>query len=102
MRDLIKKLYAEQPIGKDVTIKGWVRSQRTSKSFTFIVLNDGSCQKDIQIVADDKLAGYSEFIKCGTGCSLAIKGKLVASQGKQPIEVQATEVEILGLVAEDY
>lgn len=102
MRDLVRDLYSKKPIGKEVVVKGWVRSQRNSKAFTFIVLNDGSCQKDIQIVADEKLAGYSEFTKCGTGCSLSITGTLVESQGKQPVEIQAKSVEILGLVADDY
>lgn len=102
MRNRIQDLFEKQPVGSEVVVKGWVRSQRKSKSFTFIILNDGSCQKDIQIIADENLAGYEAFSKCGIGSSLAITGELVASQGKQPIEIQAKAVEILGEAPDDY
>lgn len=101
-RSTIKKLYKEQPIGEEIVVKGWVRSLRKSKSFSFIVLNDGSSQQDIQVVVDESVNDYENIIKCLTGSSLAIKGKLVESQGKQPVEVQAAEVEILGLAPQNY
>lgn len=98
----IKKLYAEKPIGTDVKIGGWVKSQRSSKSFTFIVLNDGSTQLDVQIIADEVLEGYEEFVKCGTGSSFLLQGKVVASQGKQEFEIQATKVEFFHKAEDDY
>lgn len=101
-RTTVKELFQTEPKEQDVLVKGWVRSLRKSKSFCFIVLNDGSAQKDIQIIADEKLAGYEEFTKCLTGSALAINGKLVASQGKQPIEIQATSVEIIGATPTEY
>lgn len=102
MRSTVKSLFKEQPIDTDIIVKGWVRSLRKSKAFCFIVLNDGSCAKDLQIIADQDLPGYEEFTKCLSGSSFAIKGKLVASGGKQPIEVQASEIEILGTTPQDY
>ncbi len=101
-RSRIKQLFETKPIGQEIVIKGWVRSLRKSKSFSFIVLNDGSCQKDIQIIADEKLENYEQFVKCLTGSALAIRGTLVESQGKQPIEVQAKSVEIIGETPHDY
>lgn len=101
-RSTVKSLFQTEPKEQEVLVKGWVRSLRKSKSFSFIVLNDGSCQKDLQVIADESLAGYEEFTKCLTGSSLSIKGKLVASDGKQPIEVQATAIEILGQTPSDY
>lgn len=98
----IKELYTQKPIEQEVIVKGWVRSQRKTKSFNFIILNDGSSQSDLQIIADASLENYEDFDKCGTGSSLSISGKVVASQGKQPIELVATKVEIYGNVGEDY
>lgn len=98
----IKKLYAEKPIGTEVKIGGWVKSQRNSKAFTFIVLNDGSTQLDVQIIADEVLEGYEEFVKCGTGSSMLVHGKVVESQGKQEFEIQATKVEFFHKAEDDY
>ena len=98
----IKELYTQKPIDQEVVVKGWVRSQRKTKSFNFIILNDGSSQSDLQIIADASLENYEDFDKCGTGASLSISGKVVASQGKQPIELVASKVEIYGNVGEDY
>lgn len=98
----IKELYAQKPIGEEVVVKGWLRSQRKTKTFNFIILNDGSAQSDLQIIADAQLPNYEEFSKCGTGASFSVTGKVVASQGKQPIELQASSVEIYGDVGENY
>ena len=98
----VKELFAKKPIGSDVKIGGWLKSQRSSKKFTFIVLNDGSTQNDIQIIADEVLEGYEEFVKCGTGSSMLLHGKVVESQGKQDFEIQATKIEYFHKAAEDY
>jgi asparaginyl-tRNA synthetase len=93
----------EKFIGQEVLIQGWLKSLRKSKAFSFMVLNDGSYQKDFQIVADEKLAGYEEFVKSNIGTSMSICGTVVKSQGQnQAIELQASSVEIVGTVAEDY
>jgi len=101
-RSTVKSLFQTKPEEQEIVVKGWVRSLRKNKTFCFIVLNDGSCQKDIQIIADEKLEGYEEFTKCLTGSALSINGKHVASQGKQPIEIQATAVEIIGATPPEY
>ena len=98
----IKELFEKKPIGSEVLIQGWVKSQRKNKNFTFIVMNDGSCQADVQIIADSVLDNYEEFSKIGTGGSLGIKGKVVESQGKQDFEIQAIEVFVHGDVSENY
>jgi asparaginyl-tRNA synthetase len=84
----------------EITVKGWVRTLKESKAgFSFINLHDGTCFDPIQIIADANLDNYSEITKATTGASMAIQGKLVASQGKgQSFEIQATSVEVLGLV----
>src|SRR5690606_15307164 len=64
--------------------------------------NDGSTQNDLQIVVDEKIEGYEAITKCGTGTSFAIEGLVVESAGRQPIEIQAKNVEVIGTVAEDY
>ncbi len=95
------KALANAPLDAAVTIEGWVRSKRTSKGgFSFIHVHDGSCFDTIQAVADGSLGNYeSEVAELGTGCSVRITGKLVASQGKgQTREIQAEAVEVLGWV----
>ncbi|MAX67843.1 MAG: asparagine--tRNA ligase [Bacteriovoracaceae bacterium] len=101
-RSTVKELYATKPSGQDILVKGWIRSIRVSKSFSFIVINDGSCQKDLQIIADDQLEGYEDFTKSLTGSAFAIYGKLVESKGKQPVEVHANSIEVLGKAPQDY
>lgn len=101
-RSTVKSLFNTKPEGQEIIVKGWVRSIRNSKAFSFIVINDGSCQKDIQIIADQSLEGYEDFTKCLSGSSLSITGKLVESGGKQPVEVQATSIEIIGITPQEY
>ena len=85
----------------EVIVKGWIRTRKDSKAgFSFINLHDGSCFNPIQIIAPAELNNYqSEILKATTGASLSVRGQLSASQGKgQAFEIQATEVEVLGLV----
>ena len=90
-------------IGQTLTVKGWVRSLRKSKAFSFIVLNDGSTLSNLQIVADENLSNYEDVSKMITGFCVSVTGKVVESQGKgQGIEMQAESVEILGEVTPDY
>ena len=98
IKDLLKGKLATD---SDVEIHGWVRSRRDSKAgFSFVNLHDGSSFDGIQIVVDGNLPNYeSEVLKLVTGCSLQVKGKLVASEGKgQSVEVQASELTVLGWV----
>jgi asparaginyl-tRNA synthetase len=86
-----------------IEVRGWLRTRRDSKGgFSFLEVNDGSCFGSIQVVVPGELPNYqNEILKLSTGCSLLIKGKLVASQGKgQSVEVQAESVEVIGWVDE--
>ena len=99
---IVDLLKAEQPIA-EVLVKGWARTRRDAKDFSFIELNDGSSLKNIQIIANNNLNNYEDVKKITTGSSLAIKGALVESQGgNQKYEVIAKEVEIYGLAPEDF
>jgi len=90
-------------IGAEVTISGWVKSTRKKKSFSFIVLNDGSNQSGLQVVADAQIPGYEEATNALTGSSLSITGKIVASQGVgQNLEMQALSLKLLGLADETF
>ncbi|MEM7097253.1 MAG: asparagine--tRNA ligase [Pseudomonadota bacterium] len=102
MTDSIKSLlnHSVAP-GTPVTIKGWVRSRRTSKGgFSFIHIHDGSCFDTIQAVADGALENYeSEIAELSTGCSVVIQGELVASEGRgQDREIHASHVSVVGWV----
>lgn len=102
-RLLIKDIIKDNITAESATVKGWIRSVRNSKKFSFLVLNDGSCQGSLQIIADEVLSNYTEVASLLTGCAVAITGKLVVGGGKnQSIEMQASTVEIIGKVDESY
>ncbi|MGD9081982.1 MAG: asparagine--tRNA ligase [Desulfobacterales bacterium] len=86
-----------------VLIKGWVRTRRDSKGFSFIEVNDGSCLKNIQILADRSLNNYPDITRLSTGSAVIISGNLVESMGAgQKWEILADRVEIVGLAPESY
>ena len=89
--------------GKTITLGGWVKSTRDSKSFGFIDLNDGTTFKGAQIVLDSTLENYSSAIKLNAGSSILVEGKLVLTpENKQPYEIHAEKVEILSATDESY
>ncbi len=95
-------LKSESPID-EVLVKGWVRTRRDSKTFSFIELNDGSCLKNVQVIADQSLPNYEEVKKLSTGSAAAVCGKLAASEGSgQKWEIQARNVEIISFAPETY
>ena len=99
---IFKLLKSETPID-GVLIKGWVRTRRDSKGFSFIEVNDGSSLKNIQVVADEKLPNYEDIKKLTTGSALAVDGQLVESTGGgQKWEIQAGAVEVINLAPEDF
>ena len=101
----IKELYKnrEQYFDKEITIGGWVRSNRDSKTFGFIVVNDGSYFETLQIVYSDSMDNFAEITKLNVGAAIIVKGTLVATpQAKQPFEIQATEVVVEGTSTPDY
>lgn len=98
----IWKSYSEK-LGKEIEISGWVRTERTSKNFGFIELNDGTFFKNIQVVYDDTLPNFAEITKITTGSSLTVKGELIKSPGdKQPFELKAENIEIIGLADPEF
>ena len=101
----IRELYKDQEkyLDQEITIGGWVRSIRDSKTFGFIVVNDGTYFQPLQVVYSDKLDNFAEISKMNVGAAIIVKGTLVATpQAKQPFEIQAEEVQIEGASAPDY
>lgn len=102
---LIKDLYrnTEKYINNSVTISGWVRTVRDSKTFGFIEINDGSFFKNVQVVFTDSLENFEEIKKLTISSSIIVKGTLVKTENaKQPFEIQASEVEIFNQASSDY
>ncbi len=93
----IATILKEAEIGKRITVKGWVRTKRESKNVLFINVNDGSCVKNIQIVADPKKFNTEKITKITTGAGVAVTGELVESQGAgQSVELLAHEIILYG------
>ncbi|MBQ0099083.1 MAG: asparagine--tRNA ligase [Firmicutes bacterium] len=105
-RALLKSIFNEPQkfIDGTVTVCGWARTIRDSKSFGFIELNDGSYFKNTQIVFDrEKVSNYDEIAKQNVGACLKVVGKLVLTpENKQPFEINADSIEVLGTSTPDY
>ena len=101
IRDLYRN--RESFADKEVTVGGWVRSNRDSKTFGFIVINDGTFFETLQIVYSDKLANFDQIAKLGVSAAIVAKGKIVATpNAKQPFEMQAEEIILEGASDPDY
>ena len=101
----VKELFknSQKYIGEEVTIGGWLRSKRDSKTFGFLVVNDGTYFEPLQVVYSDKLSNFEDINKLNVGAAVIVKGQLVATpQAKQPFEIQAESVEIEGESTADY
>jgi len=102
-RTKLIELLKSETAQESVLIKGWIRTQRESKDFSFIELNDGSCLANIQIIVDNDIDGYQEIVKLTTGAAISVSGELVKSLGKgQKWEVRASEIEVLGIAPDDF
>ena len=101
----LKNLQRDFQKFKDKTIRvcGWARTVRDSKNIGFIELNDGAF-KSVQIVVErEKITNFDEVVKQNVGASFEIKGKLIVTpNAKQPFEINAEEIKILGSSATDY
>ncbi len=96
---LVQEALQRAPGPEPVRVQGWVRTKRDSKGgFSFIEMNDGSCMKGLQIVAEGSLDNYaSELLFLGTGCSISAEGPIVESQGRgQSVELRAERIQVLG------
>ena len=101
VRELFKE--TDKYIDKEVAVGGWVRSVRDSRTFGFLVLNDGSCFDTLQVVYHDALPNFAEISKLNVGSSVIVRGTLVATpEAKQPFEIQASSVEVEGTSTPDY
>ena len=101
----IKELYRsrEKFIGREVTVGGWVRSNRDSKNFGFLIINDGTFFEPLQVVYGDGLSNFDEIRRTNVGAALIIRGTIVETPGtKQPFEMQAAEVAVEGPSTADY
>ena len=103
---LVKKLKEDFQSfdGQNITLQGWVRTNRNSKALGFIELNDGSCFGNVQVVYyQESTKNYEAISKITLGSAIEVKGKLVCTpDSKQPFEIQAGSIEVLGLSDHDY
>ena len=101
----VKEIYREREkyLDQEITVGGWVRSVRDSKTFGFVVLHDGTYFETLQVVYHDTMDNFAEISKLNVGAAIIVKGTLVATpQAKQPFEIQATEISVEGASAPDY
>ena len=97
LKDLFTK--TDNFIDSTVTVEGWVKTVRDSKSFGFLEINDGTFFKNVQIVFDDTLSNFSEICKLPLSSSIKVTGDFIKTEGaKQPFEIKATNIEIEFLV----
>lgn len=100
----IKEIFTKKPLGQKVEVRGWLKTRRDSKDFSFLEVNDGSCLANLQIIAPSDLENYTEIVlRLHTGCSLLIKGIVNDSPAKgQEIELLAERVEVFGWADPDH
>ncbi|MCR5790292.1 MAG: asparagine--tRNA ligase [Lachnospiraceae bacterium] len=101
----IKEIFKDREayLNKEVSIGGWIRNIRDSKTFGFIMVNDGSYFEPVQVVYSDKLENFKEISALNIGAALIIKGTLVPTpEAKQPFEIQASEIFVEGASTPDY
>ena len=93
------KDYADQ----EVTVGGWLRSNRDSKTFGFLVINDGTFFEPLQVVYSDKLDNFTAISKLNVGAAVIATGIVTLTpEAKQPFEIQAVHIEIEGDSTPDY
>lgn len=93
----IKELLSSLPFGKEVVVKGWVRTKRGNRNIAFIELNDGSTINNVQIVAETASFDENLLKDITTGACIAVNGKVVESQGQgQKVEISANSIELYG------
>ena len=102
-RDKIRKIF-EEKIAKEVTIYGWVRTNRSQSQFGFLNINDGSTILNLQVVYEPQfISNFEEVSKFRVGMSLMVRGDIVLTpDAKQPLEMKAKEIKMLGDCPEDY
>ena len=105
MRTKIRKLFemVNELKDQEVTLMAWVRTNRAQQKFGFLNINDGSYFDNVQVVYDSELANFEEISKIRVGASVKVNGKVVLTpEMKQPFEIHAVSVELLGDSPENY
>jgi asparaginyl-tRNA synthetase len=96
-RTRVKDALAAAGPRDDIRIKGWVRTRRDSKGFSFLEINDGSCRANIQAIVDQDAKGFDLIKDLGVGAAVDVEGSLVESPGKgQKWEIKARSIELIG------
>ncbi len=101
----VREIYRDQEsyLQREISVGGWVRSIRDSKTFGFLVVHDGTYFETLQVVYSDALANFAEISKLNVGAAVIVRGTLVPTpKAKQPFEIQAAEVTVEGASAPDY
>ena len=104
MRVKIKTLKkSPELLGKTVEVKGWVRTVRKQKTFSFVEVNDGSTLSNFQVVLDESIPDYEKIVdQLSTGVSVSITGELSQSPGQnQAMELKGKSVEVIGACPPD-
>lgn len=77
LKDLFKN--SDNYLEKEITVNGWIKTNRDQKTFGFIVLSDGTTFNTLQIVYDENLQNFKEIAKLNVGCSITVKGKIIST-----------------------
>lgn len=105
MKLSVKEIYlnTEKYINEEIVLEGWIRNIRSSKTFGFIELNDGTYFSSIQVVFGSEMSNFKEIEKLHLSSAIKVKGNLIATpDAKQPFEIQASEIEVEGESTADY
>ncbi len=101
-RDKVKVLFDELK-AKEATVYGWVRTNRAQSQFGFLTINDGSTVLNLQVVYDNNISNFEEISKFRVGMSVKVTGDIILTpDAKQPLEMHAKEVVMLGDCPENY
>ena len=100
LKDILKDI--KSYLGKEVTIEGWIRSNRDQKNFGFIDFSDGTTSVHLQVVYNDTLENFKDICKFSLGSSISVSGKIVESSGTQDYELVASSITLLGSCDDDY
>lgn len=95
----IKEILSQSPQGQEVTVQGWVRTKRDTKTVCFLEVYDGSCFRTLQVIVDKEKAGdlQNELDRCTTGASVEIRGHIVPSPGtNQKVELTVSALQVIG------
>ncbi len=88
---------------ESILVQGWVRTRRDTKALSFVEVNDGSCLKSIQVIVEASIPDHAKLASMTTGSAVAVKGRLIESEGKgQRWEINADSVDLVGSAEESY